>query len=138
MTDVGTEKGQVYVFNVTSQDVTLSLNGGVTDGGVIPGWAQSGATKYQPAVQPVKRVLNASDGLRRFFNGTNNVMINCDDGMFFAYIKIDGAALPLNQDVLLFIDRTRWHLVNQYAAEIASGDVTPASVVRQGMRLAGV
>jgi hypothetical protein len=115
--------GNVYLFNATSQDLALSLNGMPTAGGMIAGWSQSGAGKYQPNVQAVPRTLNASDGPGKFFNGNNSLSLQWADGVFMAQVRIDGSELPLNQDVLLFVQRNAWQLVNQFAAQIASGPV---------------
>lgn len=124
--------GNVYVFNLTSQDLTLSTNGMSTASGTIPGWGQ-GANRYQPVGQAVPRVLNASDGPGRFFNGTNSLTLHWIDGLFFATVKIDGSQLPLNQDLILTIARNKWRLVNQYAVEIASGDVIPYQMLQDAM-----
>jgi hypothetical protein len=118
--------GNVYVFNVSGQDLSLSVNGMQTRGGPIAAWSQSGAGKYQPSVQAVPRVLNASDGAGQFFNGNNSLMLQWPDGAFSAQVRLDGNALPLNQDVLLFVERNAWQLVNQYAVQIAGGQVEPA------------
>jgi hypothetical protein len=133
---LNTAAGNVYVFNVTSQDLNLSTNGMSTSGGTISGWTQSGTNKYQPNVQAVPRVLNASDSPGKFFNGTNNLALSWIDGLFMAVVKIDGTQIPLNQDLLLFIERNKWQLVNQYAVEVANGDVTAMSVLREGLELA--
>jgi hypothetical protein len=128
--------GNVYVSNVNSESLDLSVNGMRTSGGTIPGWAQSGTSKYQPGIQAVPRVLNASDGAGKFFNGNNNLALNWIDGMFFASIQIDGSQLPLNQDLLLFVTRNKWQLVNQYAFQIGSGDVTSMSLLQTALEMA--
>jgi hypothetical protein len=115
--------GSVYVFNVTNQDLSLNLNGMPTAGGGIAGWSQSGAGKYQPSAQAVPRTLNASDGPGKFFNGNNSLSLQWPDGVFMAQVSIDGGALPLNQDLLLFVERNAWQLVNQLAVQVASGTV---------------
>jgi hypothetical protein len=127
--DSNTAAGNVYVFNVTSQDLNLSTNGAPITGGTIAAWTMSGADKYQPNVVPVPRKLNASDGPGNFFNGTNSLNLNWIDGLYIALVKIDGAMLPLNQDLLLFVERNQWQLVNQYAVQVASGDVTQAQLL---------
>ncbi|HKR24924.1 MAG TPA: hypothetical protein VJS15_06660 [Allosphingosinicella sp.] len=130
--NAGTFVGNVYVFNLTSQDLNLSTNGAPIAGGTIPGWAQSGS-RYQPSSQAVPRKLNASDGPSNFFNGGNSLSLNWIDGLYFAYVNIDGTQLPLNQDILLIIERNQWQLVNQYAVEVARGDVTPAALLRAAL-----
>lgn len=130
-TTANTAPGNVYVFNVTSQDLNLSTNGGATGGGTIPAWTQSGDKKYQPNVQAVGRKLNPSEGQGYFFNGTNSLSLAWLDGLYFASVKIDGGMFPLNQDLLLFVERNRWQLVDQYAVQVATGDVTPAQQVRE-------
>lgn len=131
-----TAAGNVYVFNMTSQDLNLSTNGLGTAGGTIAGWNQSGASKYQPRSQAVPRRLNASDGPGCFFNGTNNVALVWLDGLFVATVRIDGNMLPLNQDLLLLVTRNKWHLVNQYAVEVAEGDVMPMTGLREALAAA--
>lgn len=130
--DANAAAGNVYVFNLTSQDLNLSTNGAPTSGGTVPGWGQGG-NKYQPSLQAVPRKLNASDGPGNFFNGANYLSLVWLDGLFLAYVKIDGSQLPLNQDLLLLVERNQWQLVNQYAAVVASGDVTPASLLRTAL-----
>lgn len=133
--NAGAAAGIVYVFNLTSQDLNLSTNGAPISGGTIPGWAQAGS-KYQPSSQAVPRKLNASDGPGNFFNGINSLSLNWIDGLYFAYVKIDGTQLPLNQDLLLIVERNQWQLVNQYAVEVANGDVTPAQLLRDALGVA--
>lgn len=133
--NAGAAAGNVYVFNLNSQDLDLSINGAPA-GGTVAGWAQSG-NKYQPGIQAVPRKLNASDGRGNFFNGTNSVMLSWIDGLYFAQVQIDGTQLPLNQDLLLIVERNRWQLVNQFAVEVASGDVTPAQLLRAALGAAG-
>lgn len=131
-----TPAGNVYVFNVFSEDLNLSTNGGATTGGTIPAWTMSGAAKYQPNVQAVPRKLNASDGQGNFFNGVNALSIVWLDGLFVAAVRIDGSVLPLNQDLLLFIDRTNWQLVNQFGALIGNGDVLQPSAIQSALDFA--
>ena len=132
----GAAAGNVYVFNLTSQDLNLSTNGAPTMGGTIPGWAQSGS-KYQPGSQAVPRKLNASDGPGNLFNGTNSLSLNWIDGLYFAYVKIDGTQCPLNQDLLLIVERNQWQLVNQFAVQVASGEVIPAQLLRAAIETSG-
>ena len=120
--------GNVYVFNIPSQDLDLSVNGAPIPSGTIQGWSFSNP-KYQPTAAAVPRTLNASDGRGKFFNGKNALSMQWLDGLFFTQIRLDGNLLPLNQDVILCIQKNRWQLVNQYAIEIASGDVIPASML---------
>jgi hypothetical protein len=134
--DAGVTAGNVYVFNLTSQDLNLSTNGAPTTGGTIPAWTMSGSDMYQPNVQAVPRKLNASDGPSNFFNGTNSLSLNWIDGLYLAYVKIDGTQLPLNQDLLLIIERNQWQLVNQYAVQVANGDVTSAQLLRAALGVA--
>ena len=125
--------GNVYVFNVGSQDLNLSVNGKGIDSGTISGWTPSGTAKYQPSVAAVPRTLNASDGRGKFFNGSNALSLEWLDGRFLAQVRIDGSVLPLNQDVLLFIEKNKWQLVNQFAVEVASGDVYPAAWLKEAL-----
>lgn len=131
--DPKTAAGNVYVFNVFSQDLTLATNGLSVAGGIIPAWTMSGTDKYQPNVQPVPRKLNASDGPGNFFNGTNALSINWLDGLFIASVPINGAAFPMNEDILLFIERNKWQLVSQFGVFISSGDVLAAGTLREAL-----
>jgi hypothetical protein len=117
--------GSVYVFNVNSEDMSLGINGVSTSGGTIPAWSRSGGNQYQPASQAVPRTLNASDGPGKFFNGRNALAISWPDGLYGAQVQIDGGQFPLNLDLILFVTRNSWQLVNQYAVQVASGQVTP-------------
>ncbi|MBN8812309.1 MULTISPECIES: hypothetical protein [unclassified Sphingomonas] len=127
--------GNVYVMNLTSQDLNLSINGLGTSGGTIPGWGQSGSNRYQPGMQAVPRTLNASDGPGKFFNGNNSLALFWIDGLFFAAVRIDGSQIPLNQDLVLVVERNKWQLVNQYAVLVASGDVSPMSMLRDALEM---
>ncbi|HEU0097439.1 MAG TPA: hypothetical protein VFQ67_01565 [Allosphingosinicella sp.] len=132
MEDVNSAYGNVYVFNVTSQDLSLSTNGAST-GAAILGWSQSGTTKYQPNVQAVPRVLNSSEGGGKFFNGKNQLTLTFLDGLFIAQVPIDGSTYPLNQDLLLLIERNKWQLVTQYAVEMLDGEVMEAGFLREAL-----
>ncbi|MCH7861654.1 hypothetical protein ACQKOH_12660 [Sphingomonas sp. NPDC092331] len=131
-----TAAGNVYVFNMTSQDLNLSANGLSTAGGTIAGWSQSGAGMYQPRSQAVPRRLNASESPGCFFNGTNSLALMWIDGLYFATVRIDGRMFPLNQDLILLITQNKWHLVNQYAVEVAEGDVLPMTGLREALAAA--
>ncbi len=75
--------GNVYVMNLTSQDLNLSINGLGTSGGTIPGWGQP-RQPISPGMQAVPRTLNASDGPGKFNNGNNSLALFWIDGLFFA------------------------------------------------------
>lgn len=127
MDDLGTNgPGNVYVFNVNSQAMNLSLNGLSIAAGGIPGWSQSGGSPYQPAGGAVPRTLDASDGPGKFCNGANYLTIVWPNGMFEAQIRIDGSQTPLNQDLMVFVGLNQWQLLNQYAIQIGSGAVNAA------------
>lgn len=122
-------KGAIYVFNVYSQDLVLSLNGGLAMGtGNIPGWTPGGTgLKYRPDGLKVDRVLNESDGAGKFWGpikgpGINQLLLTWLDGVYYATVKVKKA---LNADLLLFIYRDKWTLVNVDDGTVAdSGDVT--------------
>lgn len=120
--------GNVYVFNVYSEDLNLSVNGLQISVGAIPGWSQSGNTRYQPGSAAVPRVLNASDGPGNFFNGNNMLALVWLDGLFMAQIKVDGSQFPLNQDLLVFVSRNQWQLVNQFGTLVGNGQVILAGM----------
>jgi len=116
--------GNIYVANMNSETLTLSLNGLTAASGEIPGWGVAG-NPYQPAMQAIPRTLNASDGPGKFFNGTNSLTISWIDGLFGAIVKIDGARFPLYQDLILFIEQNQWQLIDANGIFIASGEVAP-------------
>jgi hypothetical protein len=98
--------GNVYVFNVYSQTLTVSINGLQIESGDIPDWSTgTGGARYRPNAAAVPRVLNASDSPGKFFNGPNNVTLSWLDGLYVANVRIDGGSLPLNQDLLLFVSK---------------------------------
>jgi hypothetical protein len=117
------DPGSVYVFNVYSETLTLSTNGMTVSAGEIPGWSTDAVPKYRPNAVAVPRTLNASDGSGKFFNGRNSLTISWADGLFGAQVQIDGNQFPLMEDLLLFIDKNTWRLVNSYGVEVASGAV---------------
>jgi hypothetical protein len=122
-----TSSGDVYVFNVSSEALDLSLNGAPIRAGTIPGWSLSAKSRYQPGSRPVPRVLHASDGPGNFFNGVNQLFLSRIDGVYVAQIGIDGRQLPSNQELLLFISLNQWQLVNQYGVQVSTGTVRSAS-----------
>lgn len=117
--------GNVYVINVTGGDLQLILNGGPA-GRTIPGWSSGPADRYRPNSAAVPRTLDASDSPGKFWNGTNEVLLRQLDATYRASIPIVGAENPLNQDLLLLVERNKWQLVNGYGLAVASGDVDSA------------
>lgn len=115
--------GNVYMFNVGNSDLQVIANG-MAAGGIIAGWSMTGSNKYQPQGQAVPRTLNASDSPGKFFNGTNSVTLQTDFGASRAQVGIDGGQIPLNQDLLLFIQLNQWALVNQSGVQVEAGPVT--------------
>lgn len=123
--------GNVYVINVGSQDLQLILNGGPA-GGAIPGWSSGPVDRYRPNVAAVPRTLNASDGPGRFLNGNNQLMLRYVGGMYQASVPIDGNSIPLNQDLLLLVERNQWQLVDAYGSAVAGGEVQGAGMLGSG------
>jgi hypothetical protein len=115
--------GSVYVFNVCSETLTLGTNGMSVAAGEIPGWFANAAPKYRPNAVVVPRTLNAGDGPGKFFNGRNSLTIAWADGLFAAQVQIDGRVFPMIEDLLLFIDKNTWRLLNGYGIEVGSGAV---------------
>ncbi|MBR1304297.1 hypothetical protein JQ585_13515 [Bradyrhizobium sp. U87765 SZCCT0109] len=116
--------GNVYVFNVYSQQLTLGLNGITVGAGTIPDWLSgTGNLRYRPNGVAVPRCLNPSDSPGKFFNGRNSLTMTWLDGLFVASVAIDGSSVPLNQDLLLFINRSAWDLVNQFGVRVSAGTV---------------
>ena len=105
--------------------------------GAIAGWfGDDQAAKYRPNVGAVPRTLNASDGPGKFWNGKNALTIQWADGLFMAQVAIDGGQFPMIQDLLLFVTKNKWRLVNQEGVETASGDVTAAGDIHALSRTA--
>ncbi len=128
--------GAVYVYNVYSQDLILSCNGGPAQGtGAISGWGNGkDGLKYQPNGLKVDRVLNQSDGLGKFWGpsenrpGINHVNLNWGDGAYLATVTITKST---NADLLLFIYRNSFSLVNvDDGTTIDSGSVTSEATLR--------
>lgn len=116
--------GNVYVHNASNEPLDLRLNG--APAGNVQGWSQ-GPNRFQLAAPlAVPRVLNASEGQGRFVNGTNQLALQGPGASYSAQVAIDGRQLPLHQNLNLFVTRNRWSLVNDYAVEIASGEIRPS------------
>jgi len=129
MSSDNTAAGNIYVFNVYSQSMSLSLNGLGISAGDISGWpSNSDKTPYRPFGAAVPRTLNASDSQGKFFNGSNILSILWLDGLYGASVPMSG---PLNQDMLLFIDKDSWRLVNQFGGDGLSGSILPAKALEQ-------
>jgi len=134
--------GTITVFNVYVQDLVLSLNGGLAQStGAIPGWTTaSGTPKYQPQQLAVDRVLNQSDGLGQFWGpseghtGVNQLVMNWGDGAFYATVKIDKAT---NADMMLFIYRNQYDLVNVDDGTVASSGVVTSDASLKAMLASG-
>jgi len=122
--------GSVYVFNVCSETLALSTNGMTVGAGEIPGWFTNAVPKYRPNGVAVPRVLEASEGPGKFFNGRNSLTVSWADGLFAAQVLIDGRVFPLIEDLLLFIDKNTWRLLNGYGTEVGSGAVMGVSDFR--------
>ena len=115
--------GSVYVFNVCSETLTLGTNGMTVGAGEIPGWFTNAVPKYRPNGVAVARTLDSSDGPGKFFNGRNSLTVSWADGLFAAQVLIDGRIFPMIEDLLLFIDKNTWRLLNGYGTEVGCGAV---------------
>jgi hypothetical protein len=54
-------------------------------------------------------------------------MVSWADGLFAAQVLIDGRVFPMIEDLLLFIDKNTWRLLNGYGTEVGSGAVMGVS-----------
>jgi len=115
----GAGAGKVHLFNVTDQELRLVINGMPAGGGSIPGWSQG----YRPNGQAVPRARYPDGGEAAFCTGNNMVALQWGGGSSSAQVNIDGN-IPLNQDLLLFVERNQWQLIGQNAELIASGPVS--------------
>jgi hypothetical protein len=113
--------GNVYVFNVFNESLNVATNGLDIGFGSIDGWSsRSDKSPYRPFSASVRRVLNASEAQGNFFNGNNMLSLSWPDDQFTASVKV---STPLNQDLLLFIHRDSWRLVNWFGGDVSSGEV---------------
>lgn len=124
--------GNVYVLNVTSQDLALVLNGAPPACGAIPAWSGGPADRYRPNLGAIPRTLNAGDAPGKFFNGANQVTLSQPGGTANAAVAIDGRSLPLDQDLLLLVERNQWQLVTEFGIAAASGEVRPMDMLGEG------
>lgn len=120
----GTAAGTVYIFNIFSEPIEVSSNGGAI--GSISGWSDGSGTVplYTPSVLLGERVLNPSEGSGKIANGSNLIQINSDERPGSFSFRIDGNAFPLNQSLLLFIARDHWRLTTQFGVVVAEGAIT--------------
>jgi hypothetical protein len=120
--DVNYATGNVYVFNVFNESLNVATNGLDIGSGSIDGWAsRSDKNPYRPFSASVRRVFNANAAQGSFFNGNNILTLSWPDVQFTASVKVSG---PLNQDLLLFIHRDSWRLVDQYGGDVCAGRVS--------------
>jgi hypothetical protein len=108
--------GNVYVFNMSNQALNLIANGGGVSG--IQGWSSG----YQLNGRAVPRAPGAGPG--QFGNGSNQLVLAWADRQGSAEVGIDGNACPLFLDLLLFVERNQWQLVDQNGNFIAGGGVS--------------
>lgn len=111
--------GNVYVFNFSDEDLSLSINGMMPHCGRIAGWSGG----YRPNSGAVPRTLNVSDGDGTFCNGDNQVTLLWMGSSSTAHVGIDGS-LPFNQDLVLLIQRNQWQLVDQFGNNVGGGPVS--------------
>jgi hypothetical protein len=118
--------GSVYMFNLFSEPVTVSSNGGTI--GEIPAWSAGGGSAppiYTPANILANRVLNPSDGKGKIANGNNTITVLGESVGSFN-LPIDGARFPLNQNLLAYLMRDYWFLSDQFSNRIESGPIPSA------------
>ncbi len=109
--------GFVYVFNVSSETINpFSVNS--VSAGNINGWDRN----YTPQQLRIPRVLNRNESPGKFINGINMVSLAWASGAGNFNISISGET-PLDQDLMLYVSRTKWMLYNQFGAVLAEGPV---------------
>jgi hypothetical protein len=118
--------GSVLIFNIFSEDVTVSSNGGTV--GTIKAWSNgSGPVPiYTPSVLPAQRVLNQSQGRGKIFNGKNRIDLSSQEAPGWFDLRVDGNRYPLDQTLLLFISRDFWRLTTQFGLVADEGYIQPA------------
>ena len=118
--------GNVYVFNVFSEDMTLFSTNGV-QAGTIPAWSDgSGALPmFTPASLAVGRVLNAIESPAHFYNGTNKVILTWPSGIWTFSLPIDGARFPITQNLVVMIEADRWQFIDSNGVVVSAGNLQP-------------
>ena len=113
--------GSVFVFNLFSERVTFMSNGARVDD--IPAWSDgTQSTIYTPSNIPVQRVLNASEGAGKIFNGLNKITILSECINTFS-MQLDGNRYPLIQTLLLYVLRNQWYLFDEFGVLIDAGPI---------------
>jgi hypothetical protein len=108
--------GSIYVVNVTGEDLELAINGMQAPCGRIAGWE-----RYRPNLAAVPRSRYPEPG--SFCNGPNAVDLVRTASRSTANVPIDGQRLPINQDLLLLVQRDRWELVTDFGMTVDTGEV---------------
>lgn len=109
--------GKVFVFNVCGESLMLAVNG--AEAASISGWSQG----YQPVSAAVPRAPGPGQVAGSFVNGSNDLALRWPSGGHSAKIQIDGAMFPPYQDLLIFVTRNQWQLVNGVGVLVTTGFV---------------
>jgi hypothetical protein len=116
------KNGQVFVFNLSGEDlIDLSLNGGAASPLPLPAWPMPHVSDapFQPNCLAVPRVLNASDGLGKFFSGDNIVRIQWElPHTFHIDLTNTNDRFPVVESLALFVTSVRCLFLNQNGTKI--------------------
>lgn len=118
--------GWVYVFNVGRQDLGLAVNGMPICR--IPGWLAGTGAGYGLNHNAVRRTDDPAAGAGKFCSGMNQIVVNRDDSVAQFQVTIDGASLPLDEDLLMLLERNQWQLVDASGMVVAGGDIHDLAV----------
>lgn len=109
-----TAPGQVFVFNLSAEDLVVSVNG--EGAGTARGWtgppSEGGATPFAAAGIVVPRVLNSSDALGKFYCGVNDVIFRWMENPHL--VKIDLLHKPMAESYVIYVSEFRCLLMDPY------------------------
>ena len=119
--------GQVFVFNVYSEDMTLfSVNGTPTAaalGWPQPGQEAAGDMPFSPHGFTVPRVLNRSDGAGKFYKGRNEIVVQWLENPQWFSITV---TQPMLANLVLYVTGTAFVFMNTDGSLISLGSLVPS------------
>lgn len=123
------KNGTFFVFNVSPDSIKFSANGGPAP---LAEWAPTTTQKpYTPAVLPLDRVLNESDGRGKIFNGANRIEITSE--MINPWRFTLNVKQSLNQNLFLYMLRDRWLMFDRYGELLDSGENAPTKSLAESL-----
>ena len=122
-TSPGNGAGSVYIFNLFSDDTTVSLNGGSI--GTIKAWNPSGAQPYTPNSAVAARVTNENENFGAIWTGLNKIALHDSISGDRAFDLTPPR--QTNQDLILYLLSDQWLLLPLPAGELRSGPIQRSS-----------